>query len=63
MSGHAALVPGVGVDEAVDLIVVGRGGNVVTVLAVVEVSLFAKPQAFVMKGVLVLRAIFMLGNS
>lgn len=63
MSRHAALVPGVSIDEAVDLVVVRRGGDVVAVLAIVEICLFAEPQALVTKGVLVLRAIFMLGSS
>ncbi len=63
MGGHAALVGGIEVDEAIDLVVVGGGGDVMTVLAVVEIGLLAETEAFVREEVLVLRVMRMLGRS
>jgi hypothetical protein len=57
------LVGGVEVDEAVDAVVVGRGRDVVAVLAVVEVGLLAEAEACVGREVLVLRVMRMLGRS
>ena len=51
MGARSAGVSGVKVDKAVDFVAVGRGGDVVAVLAVFEVSLFAEAEACVRGGV------------
>ena len=63
MCGHAAGVGGVEFDEAVDFVAVGRGADVVSVLAVVEVCLLAVAEACVGEDLLVLRVMCMLGRS
>ena len=54
---------GVEFDEAVDFVAVGRGADVVLVLAVVEVRLLAVAEACVGEELLVLRVMRMLGRS
>jgi hypothetical protein len=63
VGARSAGVSGVKVDKAVDFVAVGRGGDVVAVLAVFEVSLFAEAEACVRGELLVLRAMRMLGRS
>lgn len=62
MSGHASFMFCVGVDEAVDLIGAGCGGDVVGMLAVIEICFFAVAKTLVIGGLLVFLVIFMLGR-
>jgi hypothetical protein len=55
-------VEGVGVEEVIDFVFVGGGGDVVAVFAVIEVCFFAVAEAWVREGVLVLRVMRMEGR-
>lgn len=63
MGAHSAGVGGVKFHKAVNFVAVGGRRDVVAVLAVFEVCLFAESEACVRGELLVLRVMRMLGRS